>query len=95
MIMKLNVSNELKSACFHLFLTRIRRTDPQAGAGGRHLLRRRYNDYTHTTDFTVLNPIEGQEWAVGDNIQVSLTVKVPACRWHKKGAPYLDTFYIL
>ena len=59
------------------------------------LLRRRYNDYTHTTDFTVLNPIEGQEWAVGDNIQVSLTVKVPACRWHKKGVPYLDTFYSL
>ena len=40
-------------------------------------------DSTHTTDFTVLNPIEGQEWAAGDNIQVSLTVKVPACRWHK------------
>ena len=59
------------------------------------LLRRRYNDYTHTTDFTVLNPIEGQEWAAGDNIQVSLTVKVPACRWHKKGVPYLDTFYSL
>lgn len=58
-------------------------------------MRRRYNDYTHTTDFTVLNPIEGQEWAAGDNIQVSLTVKVPACRWHKKGVPYLDTFYSL
>ncbi len=28
-------------------------------------------------------------------IQVSLTVKVPACRWHKKGVPYLDTFYSL
>ena len=80
----------------HLFLTRIRRRliRKQAQEAGI-LLRRRYNDYTHTTDFTVLNPIEGQEWAVGDNIQVSLTVKVPACRWHKKGVPYLDTFYSL
>lgn len=69
----------------------IRKQAQEAGI----LLRRRYNDYTHTTDFTVLNPIEGQEWAAGDNIQVSLTVKVPACRWHKKGVPYLDTFYSL
>ena len=22
-------------------------------------------------------------------------MKVPACRWHKKGVPYLDTFYSL
>ena len=73
----------------HAFVAElIRKQAQEAGI----LLRRRYNDYTHTTDFTVLNPIEGQEWAVGDNIQVSLTVKVPACRWHKKGVPYLDTF---
>ena len=76
----------------HAFVVElIRKQAQEAGI----LLRRRYNDYTHTTDFTVLNPIEGQEWAVGDNIQVSLTVKVPACRWHKKGVPYLDTFYSL
>ena len=76
----------------HAFVAElIRKQAQEAGI----LLRRRYNDYTHTTDFTVLNPIEGQEWAVGDNIQVSLTVKVPACRWHKKGVPYLDTFYSL
>ena len=61
----------------HAFVAElIRKQAQEAGI----LLRRRYNDYTHTTDFTVLNPIEGQEWAVGDNIQVSLTVKVPACR---------------
>jgi len=76
----------------HAFVVElIRKQAQEAGI----LLRRRYNDYTHTTDFTVLNPIEGQEWAAGDNIQVSLTVKVPACRWHKKGVPYLDTFYSL
>ena len=76
----------------HAFVAElIRKQAQEAGI----LLRRRYNDYTHTTDFTVLNPIEGQEWAAGDNIQVSLTVKVPACRWHKKGVPYLDTFYSL
>ena len=57
----------------HAFVAElIRKQAQEAGI----LLRRRYNDYTHTTDFTVLNPIEGQEWAVGDNIQVSLTVKV-------------------
>ena len=68
----------------HAFVAElIRKQAQEAGI----LLRRRYNDYTHTTDFTVLNPIEGQEWAAGDNIQVSLTVKVPACRWHKKGVP--------
>ena len=60
----------------HAFVAElIRKQAQEAGI----LLRRRYNDYTHTTDFTVLNPIEGQEWAAGDNIQVSLTVKVPAC----------------
>lgn len=76
----------------HAFVAElIRKQAQEAGI----LLRRRYNDYTHTTDFTILNPIEGQEWAAGDNIQVSLTVKVPACRWHKKGVPYLDTFYSL
>ena len=48
----------------HAFVAElIRKQAQEAGI----LLRRRYNDYTHTTDFTVLNPIEGQEWAVGDN----------------------------
>ena len=52
----------------HAFVVElIRKQAQEAGI----LLRRRYNDYTHTTDFTVLNPIEGQEWAAGDNIQVS------------------------
>ena len=51
----------------HAFVVElIRKQAQEAGI----LLRRRYNDYTHTTDFTVLNPIEGQEWAAGDNIQV-------------------------
>ena len=59
------------------------------------LLRRKYNDYAHTRDFIVLNPMKEPEWKTGDNIQAALTVKVPACRWHKKGAPYLDTFYSL
>ncbi len=43
----------------HAFVAElIRKQAQEAGI----LLRRRYNDYTHTTDFTVLNPIEGQEW---------------------------------
>lgn len=44
----------------HAFVAElIRKQAQEAGI----LLRRRYNDYTHTTDFTVLNPIEGQEWS--------------------------------
>ena len=65
--------------CSHAFVAELIRMQAQeAGI----LLRRRYNDFTLTTDFTVLNPIEGQEWAEGDNIQVSLPVNVPARRWH-------------
>ena len=81
----------------HLFLTRIRRrTDPQAGAGGGHPVATQIQRlYTYNGFHRTESHWRGREWAVGDNIQVSLTVKVPACRWHKKGVPYLDTFYSL
>jgi len=76
----------------HTFVTDLIRK--QAQETGIQL-RRRYNDYMHVTDFTVLNPVKEQGWESGDNIQTLLTVQVPACKWHKKGTPYLDTFYNL
>ena len=55
----------------HAFVAElIRKQAQEAGI----LLRRRYNDYTHTTDFTVLNPIEGQEWAAGGKYSINSLV---------------------
>ena len=31
----------------------------------------------------------------GTEVHARLSVKVPACRWHKKGVPYLDTFHYI
>ena len=76
----------------HTFVTDLIRK--QARETGIQL-RRRHNDYMHVTDFTVLNPVEEQGWETGNNIQALLAVQVPACKWHKKGVPYLDTFYNL
>ena len=76
----------------HAFVTSLIRK--QAQESGIQL-RRQYNDYVHTTNFTVLNPVKEQGWETGNDIHALLSVKVPACRWHKKGTPYLDTFYCL
>lgn len=55
--------------------------------------RKQYNDYSHTKDVVALNnrPDEGVE--AGKSYVLNLAVEVPACKWHKKGAPYMDTFY--
>lgn len=51
------------------------------------------NDYSHQTEFTIMNPIEGlEEMKAGQKIVCPLNVCVPASKWHKKGTPYLDTF---
>lgn len=55
-------------------------------------LRKTINDYSHKIQFTVLNPIEGIDMKVGDKIDHTLNICVPASKWHKKGTPYLDTF---
>ena len=55
--------------------------------------RKQYNDYSHTTHCTVLNPPENTELNISDTLCAQLKVEVPASRWHKKGTPYLDTFY--
>ena len=55
--------------------------------------RKQYNDYFHTKDVVALNnrPDKGVE--AGKSYVLNLAVEVPACKWHKKGTPYMDTFY--
>lgn len=56
-------------------------------------LRKKVNDYEHTRSFIALNPIEKFSITTDMVIQeLQLKIKVPASKWHKKGAPYLDTF---
>lgn len=55
-------------------------------------LRKTINDYSHRTQFTVMNPVEGLGMQVGDKQEYVLNICVPASKWHKKGTPYLDTF---
>lgn len=55
-------------------------------------LKKTINDFQHKVQFTVLNPLEGVDMQVGDKIEHTLNICVPATKWHKKGAPYLDTF---
>lgn len=55
-------------------------------------LRKRYNDYSHPSDFVVLNPVEGLNSDKGEEISLKLHIKVPASKWHKQGVPYMDTF---
>nr|DAT28162.1 MAG TPA: adenylate kinase [Caudoviricetes sp.] len=55
-------------------------------------LRKTINDYSHRTQFTVMNSVEGLNMQVGDKQEYILDICVPASKWHKKGTPYLDTF---
>lgn len=55
-------------------------------------LRKTINDYSHRTQFTVMNPVEGLNMQVDDKQEYTLNICVPASKWHKKGTPYLDTF---
>ncbi|MCD7900253.1 MAG: hypothetical protein LUH22_10390 [Bacteroides sp.] len=56
-------------------------------------LRKKVNDYEHACSFTVLNPIEKFNITPSMTLEdLKLIIRVPASKWHKKGAPYLDTF---
>lgn len=76
----------------HAFVLEMMRE--QAAALGI-TFRKQHNDYSHTRDFVALNnrPDEGIE--AGKSYTLALGVEVPACKWHKKGAPYMDTFYCI
>ncbi len=56
-------------------------------------LRKKINDYEHSCSFIALNPV-GRFGIAPEEVLESLhlRIKVPASQWHKKGAPYLDTF---
>ena len=66
----------------------------QAGSLGINL-RKKYNDYAHPEDFISMSQIPGMAEEPGTEVHARLSVKVPACRWHKKGVPYLDTFHYI
>lgn len=65
-----------------------------AGKAGIHF-RKRYNDFEHTQDFIVMNPVSGTAQESGMEIRTRLSLEVPVCKWHKRGTPYLDTFYAI
>lgn len=58
-------------------------------------LRKKVNDYYHPTNFIIINPVETLPGEKGTNIDLYLKIKVPASKWHKTGAPYMDTFQYL
>jgi hypothetical protein len=57
-------------------------------------LRRKNNDNSTGSMFVAMKDIEELKLVKDMTFQSnSLAVKVPATQWHKRGAPYLDTFY--
>lgn len=57
------------------------------------ILRKQHNDFSHPRDVVVMNPAEGLY--PGETLDIKMRLEVPVCRWHKRGVPYLDTFYNL
>lgn len=55
--------------------------------------RKTCNDYSHTKEVTALNDDVDSEIRRGNPYYLRLAVEVPAHKWHKKGAPYMDTFF--
>ena len=55
-------------------------------------LRKKYNDFSHPTEFIVLNPVTGLDAEEDNSVYLKLNVVVPASKWHKQGVPYMDTF---
>jgi hypothetical protein len=59
-------------------------------------LRKKQNTHSSSDEFVVMNGVDAPELAAGQFWYCrSLKIKVPATRWHKKGAPYMDTFFTL
>jgi len=56
------------------------------------------NTYDSQTEWRTLQDvtnITGEKYVAGTSLNVYATIKVPQVKWHKKGAPYCDTFYKL
>ncbi len=60
-------------------------------------LRKQSNDHTSSTSFAFLNLVPGIEVAdrYGQCNGLHFYIRVPASKWHKHGAPYMDTFAYL
>lgn len=58
-------------------------------------LRRMHNDTSSPTHFVVLNEAGECDLRENTTLTTKLSVSIPASKWHKQGAPYLDTFHIL
>lgn len=58
-------------------------------------LHKEYNDYSHTRDFEVINPVDGMIWQPGEFVSLTLKIKPLFSKWHKQGGPYMDTFFKL
>lgn len=59
------------------------------------LLRKQYNDFSHTKELVALNDLPDAGIETGKTYSMKLAVEVPAHKWYKKGAPYMDTFYCI
>ena len=80
----------------HLYVTRLCHGFDQ-GAGGkpRHQFKEETQRLCASGRFYQHEPIPGMAEEPGTEVHARLSVKVPACRWHKKGVPYLDTFHYI
>jgi hypothetical protein len=75
----------------HTFIMKI--IYDYAGSIGIHL-RKKHNTNSNYIYFTALNDIGKLNLSAGcEFIDGSLKIKVPATKWHKRGAPYMDTFF--
>lgn len=60
------------------------------------ILRRMHNDATSSTSFIFINELSETNFKESDQLlNANLSVKIPASKWYKGGAPYLDTFFVL
>ena len=60
------------------------------------ILRKKQNDHSSNDSFVAMNDLKKLKIKKNkDFISRLLQIKVPATRWHKQGAPYMDTFYAI
>jgi len=58
------------------------------------VLRKKHNDHSSNHTFMVMNSVPACKIEEGNEyVSDSFKIKVPATQWHKKGAPYMDTFH--
>lgn len=76
----------------HAFVLEMMRKE--AGALGI-IFRKQYNDFSHTKELVALNDMPDAGIETGTAYSLKLAVEVPTYKWHKRGAPYMDTFFCI